>query len=229
VGSAYFVHCARAAPPNAAASLTANLEALRAYEEGVGYFSRLLVEEAVGAFRRATELDPQFAMAQYQTAGALLISDLPAARQAIARAAQLADCLPLPRLQKLLIQADRLVEDGRLQEAEQVAETAVRDFPRETEPRFELAVTRSLGWRYAEAIPVYEEIIRLDDRQAWAYNMLAYAYGFEGDLPRALASVDRYAALLPPNDPNPIDSRGDMLVMNGAWRRRLPPIERTRN
>jgi tetratricopeptide (TPR) repeat protein len=45
--------------------------------------------------------------------------------------------------------------------------------------------------------------------------MLAYAYGFEGDLPRALAFVDRYAALLPPNDPNPIDSRGDMLVMNG--------------
>ena len=166
VGSAYFVHSARAAPPNAGASLTANLEALRAYEEGVSYLSRLLVEEAVRAFRRATELDPQFAMAQYQAAGALLISDLPAARQAIARAAQLADRLPLPRLEKLLTQAERLVEDGRMEEAEHLAETAVRDFPSETEPRFELAGTRSLGWRYTEAMPVYEEIIRLDDRQA---------------------------------------------------------------
>jgi tetratricopeptide (TPR) repeat protein len=96
-----------------------------------------------------------------------------------------------------------------------VAETAVRDFPRETQPRWELADIRSLGWRYTEAMPVYQEIIRLDDRQAWAYNMLAYAYGFEGDLSRALASVDHYAALLPPNDPNPIDTRGDMLEMNG--------------
>jgi DNA-binding winged helix-turn-helix (wHTH) protein/tetratricopeptide (TPR) repeat protein len=205
----------QAAQPNAAASLTANLEALRAYEEGESYFSRLLVDEAVRAFRRATELDPEFAMAHCQTAGALFISDLPAARQAIARAAQLADRLPLPRLEKLLIQAGRLAQDGRMQEAEQVAETAVREFPRETGPRFGLANIRSTSWRYTEAIPVYEEIIRLDDRQAWAYNLLAYAYGFEGDLPRALALVDRYAALLPPNDPNPIDSRGDMLVMNG--------------
>jgi DNA-binding winged helix-turn-helix (wHTH) protein/TolB-like protein len=166
-----------AAEPNAAASLTANLEALRAYEEGVSYWSRLLVEEALRAFRRAIELDPQFAMAQYQAAGALFISDLPAARQAIARAAQLADRLPLPRLQKVLIQTERLREDGRLQEAEQVAETAVRDFPRETQPRWELADIRSLGWRYTEAMPVYEEIIRLDDRQAWAYNMLAMHTG----------------------------------------------------
>jgi hypothetical protein len=44
----------------------------------------ILVEEAVGAFRRATELDPQFAMAYYQLAGTLSLIDLPPARQAIA-------------------------------------------------------------------------------------------------------------------------------------------------
>jgi tetratricopeptide (TPR) repeat protein len=32
-----------------------------------------------------------------------------------------------------------------------------------------------------------------------------------------LASVDRYAALLPPNDPNPLDTRGDVLSMNGRF------------
>lgn len=59
--------------------------------------------------------------------------------------------------------------------------------------------------------------MRLDDRQPWAYNFLAYAHGFDGDAPRALAALDRYAALLPANDPNPLDSRGDVLMMNGRY------------
>jgi TolB-like protein/tRNA A-37 threonylcarbamoyl transferase component Bud32 len=92
-----------AAQPNVAASVTSNLEALRAYEGGRSYYERLLVTEAVGAFRRATELDPQFAMAHCMLANSLYFIDLPAARQAMTRAAELADRLPLPRLQKLII------------------------------------------------------------------------------------------------------------------------------
>ena len=203
--------------PNVAASLTSNLEALRAYEEGLRYLDRIIPKEATAAFRRATELDPQFVMAHYRLAGALTYTDFPAARQAMTRTAELANRLPLPRLQKLQIQAGQLSFDGHLEEAEQVAQTAVREFPLEIEPRFRLATIRTNEWKWTEAKPVYEEIVRLDNRQALAYNQLAYAYGFEGDLPRALASVDRYAALLPPNDPNPLDTRGDVLAMNGRY------------
>jgi tetratricopeptide (TPR) repeat protein len=204
-----------AAQPNVAASLTSNLEALHAYEEGLSYFDRVLLEEAVGRFRRATELDPQFAMAYSKLAQALGLIDLPAARQAIARAAELADRLPLPRLEKLIIQSQRLRYDGRMQEAEQVAETAVREFPLELEPRYHVAFTFGEGeWKWTEARSSLEEIARLDNRQNGAYLELAYAYGFEGDLPQALASVDRYATFLPPNDPNPVDTRGDVLAMN---------------
>jgi tetratricopeptide (TPR) repeat protein len=206
-----------AAPLNVGASLTSNLEALHAYEEGVSYGRRLLLGEAVGAYRKATELDPQFAMAYYKLAYDIYLIDLPAARQAIARGAELADRLPLPRLQKLLIQSERLRYDGRPQEAEQVAETAVREFPLEFEPRVQLENALEGQWKWTEAMRVYEEFVRLDSRQARAYNNLAYAYGFEGDLPQALASVDRYAALLPPDDPNPLDDRGDVLAMNGRF------------
>jgi tetratricopeptide (TPR) repeat protein len=105
-----------------------------------------------------------------------------------------------------------------MQEAEQVSGTAVREFPLEFEPRLELGTALGDGeWKYGEARPVYEEFVRLDNRQALAYNELAYDYGFEGDLPHALAALDRYAALLPPNDPNPIDSRGDVLSINGRF------------
>jgi tetratricopeptide (TPR) repeat protein len=205
------------AQPYATASLTSNLAALRAYEEGVSYGRRLLLEEAIGAYRRATELDPQFAMAYYKLAYDIFLIDLPASRQAIARAAGLADRLPLPRLQKLIIQSEWLRYDGRLQEAEQVAETAVREFPLEFEPRVQLENALAWQWKRREAIRFDEEFVRLDSRQARAYNMLAYDYGFEGDASEALAAVDRYAALLPPNDPNPLDDRGDVLAMNGRF------------
>jgi tetratricopeptide (TPR) repeat protein len=203
-----------AAKPNAAASLTANLEALHAYEEGCSYADRGLLAEAATAFRRAIELDPQFAMAYYQLAGQLGdLGDRPASRQAIAHAAQLAEGISLPRQQKLLIQAEQLEFDSRLEEARQVLQTGVREFPREIQLRLDLGgVLNSLD--SAEAIPVYEEALRMDERQPRAYLILSWRYAWqEGDLTRALAAVDRYAALLPPNDPNPIDERGDVLTL----------------
>jgi tetratricopeptide (TPR) repeat protein/predicted Ser/Thr protein kinase len=204
--------------PNAGASLTSNLAALHAYEEGNSYFARYLLKEAADAFRRAAELDPQFAMAYYKLAFVLAqFPDTPAARQAMARAADMAVRLPLPRLQKLTIQSGRLLLDGRLQEADQVAETAVREFSREIEPRFQLAFIRFTDWRWPEAKAVEEDVARLDDRTPETHMYLAYAYGFEGDLTRARAAIDRYAALVPPNDPTPIDSRGDLLAMNGRF------------
>ena len=215
-----------AAKSNVGASLTANLEALHAYEEGVSYLDRQVLDKAANALRRATELDPQFAMAYLRLAGALWF-DFPAARQAMARAAELADRLPLPRLQKLVIQSAQLAFDGRLQEAERVAETAVREFPREMEPRESLRGVLEGGWRWGEMKPVLEEMVRLDDRHVFAYNELAYAYGFEGDLPHAPATLDRYAALVPSNDPTPVGIRGDVLAMNGRFEEAIAAYRKT--
>jgi tetratricopeptide (TPR) repeat protein len=206
-----------AAQPNAAASLTSNLEALRAYVEGENYDDRVMPAEAIGAFTRAAQIDPQFAMAHYRLANTLTMYslDAPTARRAMARAVELANRLPLPRQQKLAIQAGQLSVDGRMQEAEQVLQTAVREFPLEFEARNHLTWVRTMQWKFADAKLLCEEGVRLDNRQAAPYLILAYCEGFEGDVPRALGWLDHYAALLPPNDPNPIDSRGDILAING--------------
>ena len=206
---------------NVASSLTSNLEALRAYEQGLSYFDRYLIGEAEAAFRHATELDPQFAMAYAQLAGVLSIADLPAGRQGMARAAQLAERISLPRQQKLLIQARQLGFDGRIDEEEQVLQTAVREFPREIQPRVLLGDLRWYALGPAEATRVFAEALRVDERQPWLYNKLAYAYAGQGDPTRALAAVDRYASLLPPNDPNPIDTWGDVLASNERYEEAL--------
>jgi tetratricopeptide (TPR) repeat protein len=38
-----------------------------------------------------------------------------------------------------------------------------------------------------------------------------------GNSPKALEAVDKYAALLPSNDPNPIDTKGDVLASSGRF------------
>jgi tetratricopeptide (TPR) repeat protein len=205
------------AAPNVASSLTSNLAALQAYEQGLNYSDRMLVGEAEAAFRRATELDPQFAMAYAQLAGVVGFSgDLPAGRQAVARAAQLAERISLPRQQKLLIQGWQLALDGRFDETQQVLQTVVREFPREIQPRVLLGNLLSAS-EPAQAIPVFEEALRVDERQPWPYLMLAYGYGWQGDLTRALGALEHYAALVPPNDPNPFDTRGDVLAINERY------------
>jgi tetratricopeptide (TPR) repeat protein/predicted Ser/Thr protein kinase len=217
------------ARPNVAASMTSNVEALRAYEEGRSYLDRAMNDKAEGPFRRATELDPQFAFAYYYL-GYALDDDCynVAARQAMARAAQLAERLSLPRQQKLEIQAGQLIYDGRYEEAEELLQSVVREFPRELEPRRELLQCRMQEGKYSEAIPIGEELLRLDERQPEVCYMLGWAYGREGDVPQALATVDRYASLLPPDDPAPVDQRGDVLRENGRSEEALAAFRKNR-
>jgi tetratricopeptide (TPR) repeat protein len=57
----------------------------------------------------------------------------------------------------------------------------------------------------------------MDDRQSTYYALIGYCHAYQGDVDRALAAWDRYGAALPPNDPNPIDGRGDVLVANERY------------
>jgi eukaryotic-like serine/threonine-protein kinase len=209
---------AAAVAANSAASLTSNLDALHAYEQGNGYADRLLGDQAIASFRRATELDPQFAMAYYHLADALSSnSRAREARKAMAQAAQLAQRLPLPEQQKLFIQAAALAQYGRLDDSIQVLQTAVSQFPKDLQLWLELSFALDGERRNQEEIAALKKVLQIDPKNPSAYNLLGYGYARQSDLNRALAAVDNYAALLPPNDPNPVDTRGDVYALNGQY------------
>jgi len=213
-----------AAQPNAA-RLTSNLDALRAYEEGINYMKRVFNDQAANSFHRATEFDPQFAMAYYELAD--LYSNYSQRHQALDKATQLAQRQGLPEEQRLLIQARQLEADGRLEESIQTFQTIVRRFPKEIEPRILLGNLLKYQGRLSESAAVLEEAARLDDPpRNGVYNTLAYTYAYQGDLSRALGAVDKYAAWLPPNDPNPIDTRADIYALGGRFDEAIAEYEK---
>lgn len=209
----------QAAPkPNVAAALTADLEALHAYEEGLSERSRFQGPEALRAFQRAIDLDPQFVMAHYYLADSMrFYGNVPEARRTIARAVQLAEHAPVPRLEKLLAQALQLRLDLKLDGAARVLEMAHREFSQETEPLFQLANIWSAEGRFAEAATLLEEVVRMDERHALAHDQLGYYYALQGNVARGVTSIDRYAALLPPGNVVPFASRGDVYLINERY------------
>jgi DNA-binding winged helix-turn-helix (wHTH) protein/tetratricopeptide (TPR) repeat protein/TolB-like protein len=201
--------------PNAAA-LTSNLDALQAYEEGISDLDRHFTAKASDSFRRATKIDPGFAMAYYYLG--ILERKYTERHEALARAAELAQRQSLPEQQKLLIRVLQLYVEGRGEEASQTLETLVRLFPKEVEPRIELA--GDLQWqrgRLPEAALLLEETAQFDAKRPSIYNSLAYIYAVQRDLPRALAAVDKYAALLPPNDLGPLYARAEVYALCGKF------------
>ncbi len=219
---------ATAVAANSAASLTSNLDALHAYERGIGYFNRVLMPEAVGSFRRATELDPQFAMAYYYLSITGLSSGTPQ-RQVLAQAAQLAERVPLPEQQKLLIRTAQLAGDGREADAIQMLQTVVDEFPRDVELQYRLGRGLDSESKIQEATAVFKKLLQADPGYPMAYLGLAYDYALQGDRARSLASLDQYAALLPPDDPNPIGTRGDVYAISGQFDQAIAWYQKDRN
>jgi serine/threonine protein kinase/tetratricopeptide (TPR) repeat protein len=203
---------------DAAASFTSNLDALHAYEQGEQLLNRVMFPQAAESFRRAVALDPQFAMGYARLAIVLgALSDLPNARQMAKRAAELADHQPLPKQLKIAILAQSLAFDGRTEEAVELLQSGTTEFPHDIELLSTLGVLYRELDKFAEARDVYEKSLKIDQHQPGVLNVLAYVYARLGELSDALRSVGQYAALLPPNDPNPMDTRGDLYCMNGHF------------
>jgi serine/threonine protein kinase/TolB-like protein/Flp pilus assembly protein TadD len=206
---------------SSAAVLTSNVEALHAYEQGRDYMSRLLVDDAVKAYTRATQLDPQFAMAHYDLSIAeALDGDSESAEREADHALQLGD--RLPRQQKVLLQSRQEAFHGHFDKGLEILQAAARDYPNDLDIQYNDGFLLFTQWEFEQSLPVMEGVVKLDDRNAGAYNTLTYLYAWTGDVEKALAANAKYAALLPANDPNPFDSRGDVYAINGRFDEALP-------
>ena len=156
---------------------TPSLEALKAYSTGWKVLSATGDAAALPHFKRATEIDPQFAIAHahlglaYSSAGE---SDLSAA--SISKAYQLRD--RASDREKLFITAAYDMEvTGNLEKAQQTCELWAQTYPREMIPHsFLPGFIYPVFGKYEKAVEESSKAIELDPDFAIAYSLLTVSY-----------------------------------------------------
>jgi eukaryotic-like serine/threonine-protein kinase len=192
---------------------TSNVEAYRHYQLGIDYVHRLLSADAIRELEEAVRLDPQFALAymllvdQY-----FLIGDRRHSNELIVKLDPLQS--RLPRYEQLLLQTLK-ASHSRDEEAEiRARQELLSQFPRDSENRGTLSHDLADIGQQDQALDVVRQGLALDPKNEDLLNFESYSLAKWGDFDGALKASDAYMAVRP-GDPNPFDSRGDILFMAG--------------
>jgi eukaryotic-like serine/threonine-protein kinase len=192
---------------------TSNVEAYRHYQLGIEYGHRFLTDDAIRELEEAVRLDPQFALAYMRLSEQYgLQGDLRRSSEAAIKVEQLQS--RLPRYEQLSLQ---VLKAGRSRDIEaQIAarQQLVSEFPRQTMDRGVLGAILGGVGQQDQALDVIRQGLAQDPKNEDLLNFESYALAQSGDTNGALAANDAYMAVRP-GDPNPLDSRGDVLFMAG--------------
>ena len=198
--------------PSIEEAATSNLEAYRHYQLGVDLARRFLITEAIREMEEAVRLDPQFALAYWRLAGGYaFLGDLRKAQELWTKIEQLQS--RLPRNDLLEFQSQEAFRAGDPMKGRQILESLLQEFPRQDQARAQLAQLLNSAGQPDRAISLLKDGLRLDPRNDLFLNQLGYSEATNGNLPAALQADDQYMALRP-NDPNPWDTRGDILYIS---------------
>jgi serine/threonine protein kinase/tetratricopeptide (TPR) repeat protein len=200
---------ARNADPAAEAPIadvtTSSMEAYKYYLEGREYYYKLYDPEAVRAFEKAVELDPDFAMAYYYLALENAALRNPEARNAALKRAKALShkATEKERLRIEEYYARRIENDPEesLRLLRQIAER----YPKEKEILLDLGIRYSGRGDSNQAIKEYSRALELDPGYGPVLNQLGYAYLDTGEYAKAVEHLQKYAALSP-DEANPLDS-----------------------
>ncbi len=197
---------ARSEPERPVAQVTTSSpEAYRYYLAGVDYANKMFVPEATASFQKALQYDSTFAMAYYQLAS---IAD----RKLIDKAVQYLE--RAGRRDSYFIRSRKAALTGNAATAIAELQEAVKYFPDEKEAFYLLGNYEYSQREYPAAIDYLIRATEIDPLYKAAYNRLSYVYDAAGDLEKALAAINKYISLAP-DEPNPLDSRGDLYSLHG--------------
>jgi eukaryotic-like serine/threonine-protein kinase len=192
---------------------TSNVEAYRHYQLGIDYARRFLTKDAIRELEEAVRLDPQFALAYLRLSDEYSFEG--DARRGTETAVKVEQFQSrLPRYEQLSLQVLKAAR-SRDPEAEVAArEAIVSEFPRSANDRGIFGGFLSALGNHDQALELFQKGLALDPKSEDLLNFQSYELTRWGDLSGGLAANDAYIAVRP-GDPNPFDSRGDILFMSG--------------
>jgi tetratricopeptide (TPR) repeat protein len=186
---------------------TKSVEAQKLVEVALDQYENVLLEDSAASARKATEKDPQFALAY------AVWSFAARRNQPDPQAAQKAEQLAISSApeERLLVNFLTAVQKDDMLPAISSMNDLLARFPKDRHALYLTAEWLYFQQDYDRSVKLMEQIIKLDNSFAPAFNMLGYAKVETGDPDpgKALAYVKRYAELLP-GQPNPEDSIGEV-------------------
>jgi serine/threonine protein kinase/tetratricopeptide (TPR) repeat protein len=173
---------------------TPSLEALQAYNKGQALRDKGMEGDAIPFFKRAIELDPNFAMASarlgtvYKNLGEAELS-----AEYATKAYELRE--RTSELEKFYISA-RYYEtiSGDIQKSRQLYELWKQTYPRDPTPYVNLAVQDESTGHFDDCVTETREAIRLDPSNGFGYLNLQFCYLALNRLDEAQATYDQAAA-----------------------------------
>jgi serine/threonine protein kinase/Tfp pilus assembly protein PilF len=192
---------------------TTSLEAYNFYLQGLKSEEKFYVQEARTAFRKALELDPEFAIVHLYLAKVESgLGELEQAEEHLNRAWALSE--KATEKERLYIQA---YYEGHLGEGldrqRQVLEKLIEKYPKEKRAHYELGLSMKQEDR-SDAIGYFTRALELDPNYGLALNQLAYSYVYLKEFDKAIPHFRKYAGLYP-EDANPLDSLGEVYLWMG--------------
>ena len=171
-------------------------------------------EEAVIAFRKAVELDPDFAMAHYKVA--VYSRDLEEKETAIKRAMALSP--NTTEKERLFIEGTYAsIVEKDVEKYRRIRQQMAEKYPRDKEIFIILGDNYFRRGAYDKAIKEYNKVLELDPNHGLAHNQLGYIYLYRGDtedFSKAVEHFKKYVSINP-GEPNPLDSLAEAYFRMG--------------
>ena len=192
---------------------TSNVEAYRHYQLGIDYGRRFLTSDSIRELEEAVRLDPQFALAMLRLSDQYgLEGDLRRSDELVQKVEQMQS--RLPRYEQLSLQALNAARSRDFEAEVAVRQQLVSEFPRSTIDRGVTATYLTLLGKGSQGLEMLQQGLALEPKNEDLLNFQSYELAKEGDFNGALAASAAYMAIRP-SDPNPFDSRGDVLYLAG--------------
>jgi tetratricopeptide (TPR) repeat protein len=191
---------------------TKSEEARKEFLQGRGLSEKLLGQESLEHFDKAIALDADFASAELARA-----NNSPTAKEFfehLNKAVGLAD--KASEGERLMILATQAGANGDVVKQKEYLDQLVTAHPNDERAQFNLGNYYFGQQEFDQAVEHYKKATDLSPSYSPAFNILGYAYRQKVDYTDAEQAFKKYAELIP-NDPNPYDSYGELLLKMGRF------------
>jgi tetratricopeptide (TPR) repeat protein len=186
-------------------------EAIAAFKKGRELADQVRFAEAVEEYKKAIQLDPDFALAHAMLGG---LTPGPEGEALLQKAQSLAGALP--EAERTVIEAALAGRQGDDAKAAQLMQKVAELAPGEWRVHFQLGMRATNARKFDDAIAEFRKASEANPEAAAVHNGLAYAYAAQRKYDDAIAAAKKQTELLA-SEPNPQDTYGEILMMAGKF------------